>query len=140
MEPLYTFRTQYTLEEYKKYNEETYKNLYGQEIDWEANSLLEQVEENFNRASEQNFTTGTINAKQFAAFFGVVDGHDGLVDGSMTYENYNYTPQMSGFEDALDNYYDDFFHNQKNGFFFFGFSITYPHLVQARYVSSESIA
>ena len=29
----------------------------------------------------------------------------------MTYENYNYTPQMSGFEDALDNYYDDFFNN-----------------------------
>lgn len=100
-----------SFEEYKKYNEETYKNFYGQEIDWEANSLLEQVEENFNRASEQNFTTGTINAKQFAAFFGVVDGQDGLVDGSMTYENYNYTPQMSGFEDALDSYYDDFFNN-----------------------------
>ena len=100
-----------SFEEYKKYNEETYKNLYGQEIDWDSNSLLEQVEENFNRASTQNLSAATIDAKEFAAFFGVVDGQDGLVDGSMTYENYNYTPQMSGFEDALDNYYDDFFNN-----------------------------
>lgn len=100
-----------SFEEYKKYNEETYKNLYGQEIDWDSNSLLEQVEENFNRASTQNLSAATIDAKEFAAFFGVVDGQDGLVDGSMTYENYNYTPQMSGFEDALDSYYDDFFNN-----------------------------
>lgn len=100
-----------SFEEYKKYNEETYKNLYGQEIDWDSNSLLEQVEENFKRASTQNLSAATIDAKEFAAFFGVVDGQDGLVDGSMTYENYNYTPQMSGFEDALDSYYDDFFNN-----------------------------
>lgn len=103
---------------------ESFEDMFGESLNLSSYELLSLFgdqfgqlssigdnDNNFNRASEQNFTTGTINAKQFAAFFGVVDGQDGLVDGSMTYENYNYTPQMSGFEDALDNYYDDFFNN-----------------------------
>lgn len=98
-----------SFDEYKKYNEDTYKKYYGQEIDWNKNSLLEKVEENFN--NESNRENMTINAKEFAAFFGVVDGQDGAVDGSITYQNYNFTPQMTGFEDALQNYYDDFFNN-----------------------------
>lgn len=65
-------------------------------------------EENFFINEEQDSST---SSKEFAAFLGVADSQDGLIDGIISYSNFNTVPQQNGYETALKNHYKDFFNN-----------------------------